>query len=229
MSHEQSNSGLEERISEQHLLVNKSVRFVTIGNPEKAKFIVYVLHGYGQLAKFFIRKFAALNNDYFIVAPEGFHRFYLNGSSGRVGASWMTKEDRVYDIDDNLNYLEQLSRTVEQGFNFKKRILIGFSQGGATAARWYFNSHKRFQHLILWACVFPPDLNLEQETSFVSGNTNYFVLGNEDEYYSSEQQNEIMNFYHDKGFSVLMFNGKHDIHFPSLELILKEIDSFQSE
>ena len=36
------------------------------------------------------------------MAPEGLSRFYLEGFSGKVGATWMTREDRLNDID---NYL----------------------------------------------------------------------------------------------------------------------------
>ena len=55
--------------------------------------VLYVLHGYGQLPAFFIRKFQAqVNAGWRVVAPEGAHRFYLKGTDGRVGASWMTRE-----------------------------------------------------------------------------------------------------------------------------------------
>ena len=50
------------------------------------KTIWIVFHGYGQLAKFFLRKFNLLFEDNtLIVAPEGLNHFYLKGFSGRVG------------------------------------------------------------------------------------------------------------------------------------------------
>ena len=76
----------------------KTFRYHILNEGTNAKKVLYVLHGYGQLAEFFVRKFRELGDEYLIVAPEGMHRFYLQGSSGRVGASWMTKEDREQDI-----------------------------------------------------------------------------------------------------------------------------------
>jgi hypothetical protein len=77
----------------------RTYRYAVSGNPT-AKNLLYVLHGYGHLAPYFIRKFNSLE-DSFIVAPEGMYRFYLYGSSGRVGACWMTKEER---LDDALDF-----------------------------------------------------------------------------------------------------------------------------
>ena len=99
----------------------KTFRYFTHGDPLKANQIVYVLHGYGQLAEFFIRKFQHLSDDYFIVAPEGMHRFYLSGSSGRVGASWMTKEERETDIQDNLNWLNALDTELCAKYTFERK------------------------------------------------------------------------------------------------------------
>ncbi|MEY3237502.1 MAG: hypothetical protein RI883_1603, partial [Bacteroidota bacterium] len=146
----------------------KTFRYSTIGNPETAKTIIYVLHGYGQLSEYFIRKFDELKEKYFIVAPEGMHRFYLKGSSGRVGASWMTKEDRMNDISDNLNWLNQLDAEIASKYQFDKKIILGFSQGGAAAIRWFYNNQFKIDQLIIWAAVFPPDLNIENEL----GNSN---------------------------------------------------------
>ena len=69
------------------------------------KEILIALHGYGQLGQFFFRKFSAIEKKIGIVIPEGPHRFYLEGSSGRVGASWMTREWRETDIAENTQYL----------------------------------------------------------------------------------------------------------------------------
>lgn len=204
--------------TEQKLSAPKTFRYWISGDFEKANKLLIVLHGYGQLAEFFIRKFNGVPKDYLIVAPEGMHRFYINGTSGRVGASWMTKEDRESDIVDNLNWLTQLFIELTKQKSFEKTILLGFSQGGATAARWYYSNKVHFDQLILWASVFPPDLEKPENQS---NSSNFFVIGTEDEYYDAEAQKNEIEFYEKIGFNTLQFDGKHDIENDTLKRILK--------
>lgn len=192
--------------------INQTATVVTYGDPKTAKAIIFALHGYGQLSQFFIRKFHALSADYFIVVPEGLHRFYLQGTSGRVGASWMTKEKREDDINDYVNYLDQVWAKVSGSYTFETRIILGFSQGGATASRWHqlgnFNANK----FILWGAIFPPDLQQNWEQDYEK-TENYFVVGTEDPYYSKEKIAEQTQYFIEKSvnFTVLTFAGKHDI------------------
>jgi predicted esterase len=196
-------------IQEFGLAVSKKMRYYTLGNVEKTDTLLIALHGFGQLSKFFIKKFEFLPENYLILAPEGMHRFYLEGNSGRVGASWMTKEARELDIEENTKALQTLLKTIKANKQFSKIILLGFSQGGATAARWYFSDAEQFDHLILWASVFPPDL---EKPAFEINHKNYFVLGNQDEYYSEAQQHSEIAAYKEIGFNTIHFEGKHDIH-----------------
>jgi predicted esterase len=205
---------------EHHLKVEKTARYFTSGNPEKAKFLLIALHGYGQLAQFFIRKLDCINEDYFIVTPEGLHRFYLNGSSGRVGASWMTKEDRLSDIQDNTNWLNQILNELHQKYEFEKTIVLGFSQGGATAARWINESKHRIDHFISWASVYPPDLLIEENSKLKE---NYFVLGNQDEYFDETSSSETIYFYKSIGFKTITFDGNHSIDKDVLNQILNQL------
>jgi len=205
---------------EHKLISKKTFRYNQIGDFENSTHLLIVLHGYGQLAEFFIRKFNDLPKKYLVVAPEGMHRFYLNGTSGRVGASWMTKEDRESDIQDNLNWLNQLLNELKEKKKFEKIILLGFSQGGATAARWYYSSKNEFDHLILWASVFPPDLEKPEHSN---NSENYFIIGNQDEYYSAEKQNLETSFYRNLGFRTQTFEGKHDIDGKKLLSVLNSI------
>lgn len=205
---------------EHKLIAQKTFRYQQIGELDQATQLLIVLHGYGQLAEFFIRKFNDVPENYLVVAPEGMHRFYLNGTSGRVGASWMTKEDRESDITDNLNWLNQLLNELKEKKKFEKIILLGFSQGGATAARWYYSKKVPFDQLILWASVFPPDLERPQINS---KSNNYFVIGTEDEFYNDEAQMTEIDFYQKIGFQTLQFQGKHDIHNTTMLEILSLI------
>ncbi len=206
---------------EHKLIAQKTFRYQQIGELDKATHLLIVLHGYGQLAEFFIRKFKDVQENYLVVAPEGMHRFYLNGTSGRVGASWMTKEDRESDITDNLNWLNQLLNELKEKKKFEKIILLGFSQGGATAARWYYSYKYEFNHLILWASVFPPDLEKPENSN---DSENYFVIGTEDEFYNAEAQKNEVEFYRKIGFQTIQFSGRHDIEIGPLNRILKEIN-----
>jgi hypothetical protein len=98
-------------MTEQHILFEQKRRYYQNDLAGKQKILI-ALHSYGQLAQFFYRKISFLSDDWGILVPEGPHRFYLEGSSGRVGASWMTKEWRTQDIEDNIAYLQQLIEKV---------------------------------------------------------------------------------------------------------------------
>jgi predicted esterase len=199
----------------------KTYRYRILNEGSNSKKALYVLHGYGQLSEFFIRKFRQLSEEYVIIAPEGMHRFYLNGSSGRVGASWMTKEARETDISDNLSFLDSLDEKLSIDFNFEEKYLLGFSQGGATAARWNQLGSTKFDAMILWASVFPPDLPNNAKANI--DQVNYFVIGNEDEFYSEANQEKLIEDYHSKKYLIKRYKGKHDIVNNTLTEILDEL------
>lgn len=181
--------------------------------------LLIALHGYGQLSTFFARKFEGVTEAGFdVILPEGLNRFYLEGSSGRVGASWMTKEERDYDIEDNQQYLSQIIETNRASYN--KIILLGFSQGGATAARFFFSEKTEIAGLILWASVFPPDL--EQDLPAGSYENCHFVLGKEDPYFDEYKQKEVLNLYRELGMKVHSFDGDHDVDAKLLRTILNQ-------
>lgn len=181
------------------------------------KHILLALHGYGQLAQYFYRKFHPLENDFGLVIPEGPHRFYLEGSSGRVGASWMTKEWREQDIAENTRYLLELTAEIRSSNSTAKLTLLGFSQGGATAARVYQADPSLFSQLILWASVFPPDIAVQH---FPPRKRMDFVIGSKDPYFDSESSAKVQNEYSELGFEIHTFEGAHDIHPQTLRAVL---------
>ena len=208
-------------MNEKKINVSKTMRYFTLGDINKTDKLIYVLHGYGQLASYFIKSFEKLPDSYLVIAPEGMHRFYLKGTSGRVGASWMTKEAREIDILENTQNLELLDQHILSKKTFKEKILLGFSQGGATAARWYFNKNSYFDQLILWASVFPPEINLLNEISNNHKSINYFVLGDNDPYFNDDNSKKIINNYKKNNFNIQRFNGTHKVDIDTLKNILK--------
>jgi len=93
-------------IEEITLKTERTARIALLGRPgPEVRHLWLVLHGYRQLAPYFLRKFAPLARpDTLIAAPEGLSRFYLEGYYGKVGASWMTREARLDEIADQISY-----------------------------------------------------------------------------------------------------------------------------
>lgn len=209
----------------------KTARYYLSATPSgRHKVICYVLHGYGQLAPYFIKKFAALQRpDILFVAPEGLHRFYLQGTGGRVGATWMTKEDRLYDIADYNHYLQGLSEHLEAGQGYEKRFLLGFSQGVATACRWLMHSPQPFDALINWAGAFPPDLDYREAYLQFGRLPTYLVLGKQDQYISEEKLREHLQFLQQQHIEVKLrpYQGTHRIDSAVLKEILEELHPFE--
>src|ERR671937_1373227 len=111
----------------------RTARYFTIGEPERARDLWFVCHGYGQLAARFLERFRSIEaQQRCIVAPEGLSRFYLTEKPAerRVGAAWMTREDRLHEIEDYLRYLDAVYADIQ--LPQARVTALGFSQGSAT-------------------------------------------------------------------------------------------------
>ena len=155
--------------TEHHLRVTRTARYSVLGEPrDGVRELWFVCHGYGQLASDFLRQFEPLDDgSRMMVAPEALSRFYLTEGAGsrpdaRVGARWMTKEDRLAEIEDQGRYLDAVHADVSARCPGPLPLhVLGFSQGVATAARWLARGRVRARSLVLWAGTLPPELALD--------------------------------------------------------------------
>ena len=145
--------------------VARTARYFTLGSPAGAGEVWFTCHGYGQLAARFLEKLRVLDEGRrHLVAPEGLSRFYLSerATERRVGASWMTLEDRLAEIADYVRYLDAVYDDVFVRCD-RARVTVhalGFSQGAATVSRWTAMGKARIDRVVLWGGEFPPDLDL---------------------------------------------------------------------
>jgi predicted esterase len=142
----------------------RRARYYTLGAAD-AHDVWVVAHGFGQLAADFARHFAPIAGPRrLIVVPEGLHRFYLGTAAdgshaqAKVGASWMTREDRLNDIAD---YVDLLDAVYASSTPAGARVTaLGFSQGVATMTRWIVGGRSRVHRFIAWAGEIPADTEL---------------------------------------------------------------------
>jgi predicted esterase len=175
-----------------------------------------VFHGYGQLAKFFIKKFECLvDSSTCVIAPQGLSRFYLSGFSGKTGATWMTGEGRDLDIK---NYLTYLDAVYQQEIGVHEHHLdiriLGFSQGASTASRWIVHKRLNFEKFILWGGFLAHEIDHSKAQKYFSGRNIYLVYGQEDPFVGPEVKKNIKRKIKKLGLQpqVITFKGKHEIH-----------------
>ena len=200
-------------MNEVHLDFRFKARYCQLGAIDgQTQNVWFVCHGYGQLASFFIRNFEILrNNGHCIVAPEGLSRFYLNGFAGRVGATWMTREDRLTDIDNYINYLNAVYRNVIGERKDLHITLLGFSQGVATVCRWANQESLNFHRLVLWAGVIPPDLDFDLARQKFGQVDTFIVYGNDDPFIKEVQLDEQNRHIEKLSIDprIITFEGQH--------------------
>ena len=196
---------------------------------QHTRHIWFVLHGYGQLAEYFIRKFEVIQSpETIVIAPEGLSRFYLQDvttrnqtGNNKVGATWMTKENRLTDIENYLNFLTEIY-THEVPRHFAGRItLLGFSQGAATASRWIADNQIKFDRLILWAGVFPADMDFEKTGDLLQHKEVLEVYGSKDPFLTDARLKEITQLNRRLGLRphILSFEGQHELNAEVLKRI----------
>ena len=198
---------MSEAPREHRLIVPRSARVFTLGGEAAAEAWV-VLHGYGQLAGRFVRRFEVIAGPgRLVVAPEALSRFYRQGGAGIVGASWMTREDREAEIRDYLGYLEQVRAALIPPVPL---TILGFSQGVATAARWAANGVPALRRLVCWGGLLPEDV----PAAGLSALPVTFVVGERDEWAPIARVEEQAAALRATGASVQVvpFHGGHELN-----------------
>lgn len=210
--------------------VARTAHYSSLGEPgPHIRYCWIACHGYGQLARRFIRKLEGLAaEDTLVIAPEGLSRFYWGGFSGQVVASWMTREDRLEEIADYCDYLSGLyQQYIPRLHPEVKIVLLGFSQGVATQLRWIMRDFPDFHELVCWAGSIPEDLDYRERQAFFAARRLHYVYGTEDAFLTPELmrgQQQLMREQH-LAFSLQTFAGPHDIDPEALALLARKVRS----
>ena len=180
------------RTAEEHSIeVPRTARYYLMGSATGGDLWI-VLHGFGQLAGDFVEYFVELNDgSRVIVAPEALNRYYtaslsVPSAERPVGATWMTREFREAEMRDYVRYLDLLHAELARRFRPRKTIVVGFSQGGATASRWVAKGSSSIHTLVLWGATLPPDLEIDSARQRLTAARIKIVIGKTDQYISAE-------------------------------------------
>lgn len=210
-------------IEEHHLAVTRTARYYTIGTTgDGLDEVWFACHGYGQLAGPFAKRFDVLSSPRrLVVVPEALSRFYLGdhtrpaGPDAKMGASWMTREDRDAEIRDYLGYLDALYDHVFRSVpRDRVRVhLLGFSQGTSTASRWAARGSARVDRLILWGGTVAADVDLVAGRARLSATDRVLVIGKRDDYITPKVRQAEEARLRDAGlpFRVVEYEGGHEI------------------
>jgi predicted esterase len=217
---------------ERHVRVHRTARFYVLGTPRKGKTreLWVACHGYGQLAGSFARALEPLNDgSRIVIAPEALSRFYLDeatkrhGSESPVGATWMTREDRETEIADYVEYLDIVTATVGREIKAKTRgmrvVVLGFSQGVATAARWAALGKTKIHRLILWAGTLPTDLPSDRGEGLFKRASLVMVAGLKDKIIPASAIEHDYRALARRGVrtKLVQYNGAHALHSETLK------------
>jgi predicted esterase len=230
-----------DMIREHHIPIRKSARYYTLGDIGPAVDDVWIVcHGYGQLASDFIKEFECIDEPRrLVVAPEALSRYYISTAPGfhsaesKIGATWMTREDRETEISDYVNYLDDLYdeifRTIERE---KVRVnVVGFSQGGATANRWLTRGRARVDRLLMWGSLLASDSDLEKSAEYFRNVELVIVYGTRDQYADTGMMSAYENTMkeHSIPFRIETFDGGHRMDRETLKRLADTVSASAQE
>lgn len=182
----------------------------------------FACHGLGYLSRYFIRHFTALDpSKHFIIAPQASSKYYLDEKYKRVGASWLTKENTKPEIQNVLNYFDEIK--TKEALKDNELNILGFSQGVSVALRWVVQRKIICNKLIIYAGRIPVEINVSDVDFLLQAKTQiYHVYGTQDPYLKylsiSDERKRLDQLF--KGtVNYLTFEGGHSINQAILEQI----------
>jgi predicted esterase len=212
------------KIGESKIVVERTASYSIVLPENNIKRVAFVIHGYAQLAKDFIEEFDFLDDgETLIVAPEGLSRFY---SRDKVGASWMTRVNRDEEIGDYIKYLDKLESSLTELYDLSSadKIILGFSQGVHTAARWFTESLHDHSQLILCSSDFPADADFIKLKTRLNGYELIYIQGKEDAIVGINTFRKSSSLLTSNGIlhKEILFEGKHVISKEAVSAAMKK-------
>ena len=139
----------------------------------------------------------------------------------------MTKEDRLGEISDYISYLDAVAARELQPYAQRatppRIVVLGFSQGAATASRWIVGGQIRPAHTIFWCGFLPPDVDPSagplRETSV------QIVVGSRDRFLSAARLEEEERRLREHAFQyrLVRYEGGHGIAAVTLGEVARSI------
>ncbi len=209
------------------LKVEKTAHYGTYGQlSDQTSYFWFVLHGSHMLCEQMLYKFENFDpSTHFVVAPEGLSRFYLKGFSGDVVATWMTKQDRLTEIEDFSTYLHSLySSYLEKLPKNCKKIVFGFSQGGTSAFRWLHRKKTDLDVLLAYSTWIPEDIDFTKSHTSFDRIKLLYTIGNQDMYLSNGKKELLFDIIQRNGFEVALefYEGIHKVKKSQLKFLFKK-------
>lgn len=210
-----------------HIRVNKTARYLTLGQlNENTREVWIALHGYAQHIEEFAVNFEVIDNgNRFIVIPEGLNRFYSRGLGGKPVATWMTSAEREHEINDYINYLESLYSSLLIPAHAHV-VLLGFSQGVATASRFIHHTNSKVSHFVVYAGEIAFEL-VNPISPKISAVPLTYVTGNNDPLITPEKHAEVILLMQSLQANTIRFDGGHVVLPEVLEKVAQSITSPQ--
>lgn len=143
----------------------RTARYYCIGEPGPTiRHVWFCLHGEGQSVADFAAQLSNLNSpERLLILPEALSRYTLPpGPDGSLstGATWFAASDLLPDLADLTNYLNALAEMVLAACPPNTPVtVLGYGHGAAAACRWLASNHIDYERLILYAAIFPPEID----------------------------------------------------------------------
>lgn len=177
------------------------------------KNIWVVFHGIGYLSKYFLKYFKGLDpKENYIIAPQAASKYYLNGKYTHVGASWFTKENTQTEVENAMNYLDEIY-AAEDLKNADNLIILGYSQGVSVATRWVSKRKVECSQIVLCSGGLPKELK-PNDFQYLKESKKTMIYGNDDPYMDEERlHNEkikLKELFPDN-LTIIPFEGVHEM------------------
>ena len=144
----------------------RTARYMSLGEPSPAiQHVWFCLHGEAQpLAEFTAHLVNLDTPERLLILPEALSRYSLPltepGAAANTAACWFTPDSIEADLADHAAYLDALAAQVLAQCPTGVQVTVfGCGHGAAAAASWLAAGRTAYDRLILYASVFPPELN----------------------------------------------------------------------
>ncbi|MGY2130632.1 alpha/beta hydrolase [Hymenobacter sp. HD11105] len=149
----------------QTFTTTRTARYYCLGEPGPTiRHVWFCLHGEGQSAADFAAQLSNLDTpERLLIFPEALSRYSLPPSpDGMVstGATWFAPPDLLLDLADLTTYLDALAESILEACPPDTPVtVLGYGHGAAAACRWLAGNRIAYDRLILYAAIFPPEID----------------------------------------------------------------------